>query len=338
MGVGTATMSGAVAVLLGRQSTLGTSNSLGRFLYWSERAVRQFAEDNGVELEARLKRQVSVSVPGIAQAVVGNSDRRTRDLLEETRRIEKKIGADALKVLDRPPPAAFVKAVGRVNFAEFHGSYAHNKGALVHLKTHSDTGQRVDLCLFGSMDNVRGYGKLDHFVDGWFSSAWYAIEELLNSHGQRNTSQWDDSESRSVEALKIALEHGTSRATQAGRPETRGFTVGHAEDCELMAEVYTDVILTPSRWNWTSQDGELAEAQRIIVGRPLWVRTATPEAVVRYAELRNGPYWARWSRLMKVDRFVRRRFARLPLVRHNPAPLPPPQVAELDPPPAGRSA
>jgi hypothetical protein len=313
---------------------LGTSKSLGRFLYWSERAVRQFAEDNGVELAARLKGQVSLSVPGIAQAAVGNSDRSTRDRLEETRRIEKRMGADALKALDAPPPADFVKAVGRVNFAAFDGSYANNKGVLVHLQTHSDAGQRVDLCLFGSMDNVRGYGALDHFADGWFSSAWCAIEELLNSRGRHNASQWGDEESRSIEALRIALEHGTSPATRAGRPETRGFTVGHAEDCELMAEVYTDVVLTPSRW--TRLDGQLAGAQRIIVGRPLWVRTASPEAVVRYAELRNGPYWARWSWAMKGDRFVRRQFARFPSIRRSPAPLPPPQGMQLDPPPARR--
>ncbi len=314
---------------------MGTSKSLGRFLYWSERAVRQFAEDNGVELESRLKGQLSLSVLGIVQAAVGNSDRTTRDRLEETRRIEKKIGTDAVKALDAPPRAQFVKAVGRVNFAEFLGSYAHNKGAVVHLQTHSTAGQRVDLCLFGSMDNVRGYGALDHFADGWFSSAWHAIEELLDSRGRTNRSQWDDEESRSVEALKIALEHGTSRATRAGRPETRAFTVGHAEDCELMAEVYTDVVLTSGRWNF-QHDGQLAGAQRIIVGRPLWVRTASPESVVRYAELRNGPYWARWSWLMKTGRFVRRQLTRLPSIRRSPAPLPPPQLAELDPPPARR--
>lgn len=296
--------------------------------------MRQFAEDNGVELEARLKGQVTLSVPGIAQAAVGNSDRQTRDRLEETRRIDRKVGVVAAKAIDTPPPALYVKTVGRVNFAEFQGSYAQNNGALIHLQTHSDAGQRVDLCLFGSMDNVRGYGVLDHFSDGWFSSAWYAIEELLNSRGRRNTSQWDDEESRSIEALKIALEHGTSPDTRAGRPETRAFTIGHAEDCELMAEVYTDVVLPPSRGDFLY--GQLAGAQRIIVGRPLWVRTASPEAVVRYAELRNGPYWARWSRLMKVDRFVRRQFGRLPSFQRSPAPLPPPQITELDPPPARR--
>ena len=296
--------------------------------------MRQFAEDNGVELEARLKGQVTLSVPGIAQAAVGNSDRQTRDRLEETRRIDRKVGVVAAKAIDTPPPALYVKTVGRVNFAEFQGSYAQNNGALIHLQTHSDAGQRVDLCLFGSMDNVRGYGVLDHFSDGWFSSAWYAIEELLNSRGRRNTSQWDDEESRSIEALKIALGHGTSPDTRAGRPETRAFTIGHAEDCELMAEVYTDVVLPPSRGDFLY--GQLAGAQRIIVGRPLWVRTASPEAVVRYAELRNGPYWARWSRLMKVDRFVRRQFGRLPSFQRSPAPLPPPQITELDPPPARR--
>lgn len=95
---------------------MGESGHLGRCLYWSERGVRQFAEDNGVELETHAKRQVSLSVPGIS-AVLANGDRKTRDRLEETRRIEKKLGAKALRALDVAPPTAFLKVVGRVNFA-----------------------------------------------------------------------------------------------------------------------------------------------------------------------------------------------------------------------------
>jgi hypothetical protein len=41
--------------------------------------------------------------------------------------------------------------------------------------------------------------------DGWTSSAWYAIEELLFSHGTKNTSEWDDDESIAVAAMQIAL-------------------------------------------------------------------------------------------------------------------------------------
>jgi hypothetical protein len=53
------------------------------------------------------------------------------------------------------------------------------------------------------------------------------------------------------------------------------------------------VVLDPHRWVFHG-DRELAGAERIIVGRPLWVRTMSPDAVVRYSELRNNPRQRRW--------------------------------------------
>ncbi|KOU27941.1 hypothetical protein ADK51_12820 [Streptomyces sp. WM6368] len=223
--------------------------------------------------------------------------------MEEARRIERHFGTSVMEGLDLEPEASYVKGVGKVEFAEFAAWHARG-AAVMHVQLRNAHGQRVDLCLFGSQDNVRGFGPSDGFADGWTSSAAPAIEELLRTRGRQNTSQWDDPQSRSVEALKIALDQGFSNATDhRGHPETRGFTIGHGGHCEFVAEIYTDVVLDPTRWHL---EGESAGAERIMVGRPLWIRTMTPDAVVRYAELRNGPGWARQRWLRPLRSLTRR--------------------------------
>lgn len=102
------------------------------------------------------------------------------------------------------------------------------------------------------MDNVDGFRRGDAVEAGWSSSAEPAIWELLDSSGTRNTSQWDDDQSRAVEALRIALCQGMTGhfAEHAGRPETRGFTLGRSSSCTYLAEVFTDVTLTPRDGTW----------------------------------------------------------------------------------------
>jgi len=281
-------------------------DDVGKFVYWSDRAVRAVAEENGVELHGQRRWTFGFSWTGF-QAGFAGRERLTRNRLAEARRLEAELGKAVVDDFDTAPEAAFVRGVGTVSFARFREfRYGGNDAVVLHVQTRSVRGRRVDLCLFGSMDNVRGMGPYDAFEQGWTSSAAPAIGELLASRGQENTSQWDDEPSRAVEALNIALHQGSTGtdAEHAGRPETRGFTVGHTGDSRFFAEVYTDVVLDPQRW---SLDGELAGAERIIVGRPLWVRSMSPAAVVRYAELRNGPGWARWWRLHRLRRRLRRR-------------------------------
>ncbi|MEU8813423.1 hypothetical protein [Actinoplanes sp. NPDC048796] len=56
-------------------------------------------------------------------------------------------------------------------------------------------GERVGVCLFGSLDNLADWaGAKDDFPAGWSSSAWYAIADLLRSRGVVKESQWDDDE------------------------------------------------------------------------------------------------------------------------------------------------
>lgn len=289
---------------------------IGRFVYWSDRTIRRTAEDNGIELSGRARWTAGVA-GGVVQVSRAGQERLTRNRVEEARRVEKGLGTAVVEDLTTPPKAAFVSVTGKVSFARVQHRYAKNPGALLHLQTCSSTGRRVDICLFGSMDCVRGFGPWDDFEDGWTSSEMPAIEELLRAQGTARTSWDEDEEYFSLEALKVALRQGSTGTDEqhADRPQTRGFTVGHHGACSVFAEVYSDVVLNPQRWNHHLSD-PLAHADRIIVGRPLWVRTQHPEAAIRYTDLRTGTRrTARWWR-----RRLRLRPAGPHLARDAPGP------------------
>jgi hypothetical protein len=59
------------------------------------------------------------------------------------------------------------------------------------------------------LENTADYiGGSDKPLGGWSSSAAQTIALYIRSRGTINNSQWDDPESLSVEALKIATEQG----------------------------------------------------------------------------------------------------------------------------------
>lgn len=210
-------------------------------------------------------------------------DARTLRRAEIARRIEVAIGDHAVDDFVTPPSVRFAKGIGRVSFAQFAGVSTVNDGVVVHTSAQSSTGTPVEVCLFGSLENMAGYaGASDKTGSGWVSSAAPAIHEFLTSRGTVNTSQWDDPEALSVEALTIAQDQGIvgRREEHEGRPWTRGFTLGHADDSEWFAEIYSDVILDKSRWRLDE------DVDRILIGAPLWVRTPQPQAVTRYRSLR----------------------------------------------------
>lgn len=262
---------------------------IGSYLYWSDRRINEIASDNAIHLERQSRWVFKGSLLGIG-GEIGSKEPKQQTRREQAAAIEKAIGDHAIETFDSPPIALFAKGVSRIHMARFIGGPTKEKGLLFHIRSHSAQGQQIDLILFGSMDNIPGrfFRPSDGPEAGWYSSAWSAIAELLESHGSKNTSQWDDPESLSVEALKIALNQGAAGTDvdHEGRPWTRGYTLGHADHAKWFAQIYTDVVLSVERWDF--RGSPLKGAQRILIGAPAWVRTADPPSVIRYSELRAG--------------------------------------------------
>lgn len=302
---------------------------VGRYLYWSDRAIRQIAEENNIELAGRRAGTIGLNWK-IFTATVSTRERTTRRRLQEARRLELHLGAAIDQDLVAPR-AMFVRGVGEVSFSTYQGWSSPQKFVMMHVELASATGQRVDLCLFGSMDNLRGrLQDTDNFETGWTSSAAPAVDELLVTRGRENYYYDNDEQARSYDALNMALRQGMSPNEEEGRPETRGMTLGLGGDCEFVAEVYTDVVLDRSRW-LDRDDDPTSRAERIIIGRPLWLRQQAPSTLVSYADLRNGPAWQR-QRLLRRLHLIRRRPLH-PVGRSRPSPtaaLFTPEVAAVE--------
>ncbi|MFD5108991.1 DUF7019 family protein [Streptomyces cinereoruber] len=270
-------------------------DTAGRYLYWSDRRVRAVAEELGLALERGWRWNFTVSLP-MTQFQIGEGNR-AQSRLRTAQRLLRKLGPLAATSFDRPPPISYVHGIGHVEFAEFVGTYATNKAMLCHIRTRCREGRRVDIVLFGSMEHVEGFRPGEALDEGWVSSAAPAIEELLRSRGTENTWQWDDDQSRAVEALKIAVQQGQRpHQEHEGRPWTRGYTLGHDRQAHWCAEIYADVVLDDARWNF---DGwfDLADAHRIVIGAPLWVRALRPDTLVRYQGRNAG-----WLRRLRRHR------------------------------------
>lgn len=263
---------------------MGERGTVSRYAYWADRRIRDIASDNDISLDRRIRMTTKITTIPFFPSLEFAQEPRTLRRAEIARRVESAIDVHAVEDFVTPPPVRFAKGTGRVSFAQFAGVSTAREGVVVHTSTRSSTGVRVEVCLFGSLENTAGYvGASDSHDAGWSSSAAQSIELFLRSRGTINDSQWDDPEALSVEALKIALRQGETAESQQheDKPWTRGFTLSHADESEWFAEIYSDVVLDKNRW-------ELDEdVDRILIGAPLWVRTPTPQAVTRYRSLRR---------------------------------------------------
>uniref|UniRef100_A0AAU2K1E2 Uncharacterized protein n=1 Tax=Streptomyces sp. NBC_00049 TaxID=2903617 RepID=A0AAU2K1E2_9ACTN len=166
--------------------------------------------------------------------------------------------------------------------------------ALTHIQTVTQQGRRVDLCLFGSLKNLKGYDVPEEdSAGGWTSSNAPLIEEFMARRGAEASARTGrayllDDEEAALEILKVSLTQGLygDPADHHGRPETRGYTIMGFDATEYVAVIYKDVTLTPSRWNLRG-DPELEGVSRILIGAPLWMRTTRQDSIkLHYGENR----------------------------------------------------
>ncbi|MFE9183733.1 hypothetical protein ACFYMB_10395 [Micromonospora haikouensis] len=261
---------------------MGERGVSSRYAYWSDRAVCRVAQDEGIDIAPGWKTKITVfKVPILSTGVDFEREARTLYRHEVADRIERAVGDLAVEDFVTPPPVGYAKGLGRVEFSRF--VCPDPNSAVLNVQTSASDGSRVVVCLFGSRDNIAGFmGVHDREVSGWSSSAMWAVHEWLATRCAVNNSQWDDAESISVEAMKIATDQGTNESFRANpdQPWTRGFAFGDAPNSEWFAEIYSDVILDKDRWSLDEP------VDRILVGAPLWVRTPR-SAVRRYRDYRR---------------------------------------------------
>jgi hypothetical protein len=248
---------------------MGEHGEIVHYAYWSDRAVRRIAQDQAIKIDPSWTTKISfLKFPIVPMAV--DLERPPRRLYrnEIADRIERAIGDAAVEDFVNPPPVRFAKGIGPVTFSHYI-SNEHGR-VVLHINTVSSDGTRVGIALFGSADGTPAWsGSADPQISGWTSSAMWSVNTWLQSECRTNSSQWDDPESISVEALRIATDQGMNEGYDDHRdqPWKRGFTYADASAAEWYAQIYSDVILDKERWDLDDP------VDRILVGSPLWVRT-----------------------------------------------------------------
>ncbi|MCC3655787.1 hypothetical protein LIX60_30875 [Streptomyces sp. S07_1.15] len=238
--------------------------ALGAYRYWSQRRVEEFAGANGIDLSRKKHAYTSPQIPCVGQWQT-TRERMERTRYEITQQITRKVGHIADRALTEPPRAWVASGKGEVEFALYSGA-APRPEVLLHTRDRDAAGRRVDVILFGSLDNT-GYRPGDAEGPGHTPSSWWAVRDLLASRGREHG--WGDDEEMAVEALAIALAPGEGGPRAEGEP--RESTLARVADCHWCAEVYLDIELDHDRWHPIGEPG-MEDVHRIVVGAPMWAR------------------------------------------------------------------
>lgn len=248
---------------------LGELGTVRRYSYWSDRRIRSIAADNNVDLERHLRLAFRSPAFGLLPQMEVTKERNTVQRYEVSQRIERAIGQLAVPDFVTPPPAIFVRGCGQVTLAAYTRWYpekkSERKGIIAHTRTVSTNGCRVEVCLFGSIENCADYLSAgDAEAPTWSSSSTWSIEEFITNRGTKPAPIYDDDESIAVEILRVFNNEGMTGKYVFNRPTT----------AEWFAEVYKDVELDKKRWNLRPGEDLPEPVDRIVIGQPLWIRSS----------------------------------------------------------------
>lgn len=272
---------------------MGELGATTEYLYWSNRRVNRFLEDNNL---AAVPVTSTITSPAFSWLpTFSRSTTKSRALRPQaTKVIEEALGQLAVTKFNAPGPVTYAKGISTVVFGEFITWLVQpvRQPAVMFTAVDYDRRDRgsVAICLYGSMDNFLEYvqsagpgydgGPLG---EGWVSSAAPAVYNFIRSQGQQLSAPYDEPEDMAVEALKIAdgqgmyrafdeVEFGTEKAWQ------RAFTYGDARKSQWLAQIYLDVDLE------ASDVGRTDGFRRVLIGSPLWIRTPSPKAIRLYSK------------------------------------------------------
>ena len=233
--------------------------------------MRYIAADNSIELERRWK--LGFTTPALWQLLPQaqlTEDRRTVQRHEIALKIERAIGQLAVEDFVTPPPAAFAKGRGKLTFAAYTPWRSRKKGtpkaAIIHTRTKSSDGCRIEVCLFASIENCAGYlSGSNASAPYWSSSSTPFIEDFIANRGRKKAQLYDDDESIAVEILRTVNNQGMLDQNVFKR-----FT-----SAEWFMEVYHDIELDKDRWSLRPGEDLPEPVDRIVIGAPLWVRSTS---------------------------------------------------------------
>jgi hypothetical protein len=250
---------------------MGELGAINRYLYWSDRRVRNITADNNIDVDDRWRLALrSPAFKLLPQAEV-TKERRAVQRHEVALRVERAIGQRAVEDFVTPPPVAFAKGCGKVTFAEYTPWHvkkgAKRQAVIIHTRTESSSGCRVEICLFASIENCASYlPGSDAQAPMWSSSSTPFIEEFIANQGRKKAQLYDDDEEIAVEILRVFNNEGMINR----------FVFNRNASADWFAEVYHDVELDKDRWHFRPGDTDVPEpVDRIVIGAPLWVRTGS---------------------------------------------------------------
>ena len=158
----------------------------------------------------------------------------------------------------------FAKGRGPLTIASYKPWYSKKKAVIAHTRTVGSDGCRVEVVLFGSLENCAGYlAGAKSASPGWSSSSTRDIERFIKSRATVNGGQYDDDESIAVEILRTVHNQGM----------VSKYVFERSDSAEWFAEVFHDVVLDKDRWNLAPGHDVPEPFDRIVIGAPLWIRT-----------------------------------------------------------------
>jgi hypothetical protein len=224
--------------------------------------------DNNIDVDNRWRLALRSPTFALLPQAEATQERKAVQRHEVGLRVERAIGQRAIEDFATPPPADFAKGYGRVTFAEYT-PWPVEKGAkrqavIIHTRTKSSSGCRVEICLFASIENCAGYlPGSDAQAPMWSSSSTPFIEDFIANRGKKKAQLYDDDESIAVEIPRVFNNEGMIDK----------FVFNRNASAEWFAEVYHDVELDKKRWNLRPGVDLPEPVDRIVIGAPLWVRS-----------------------------------------------------------------
>jgi hypothetical protein len=247
---------------------MGELGTIHRYLYWSDRRIRNIATDNNIDVDNRWRLALRSPNFALLPQAEATKERRAVQRHEVATRVERAIGQRAVEDFVTPPATAFAKGSGRVTFAEYTPwrvkKGEERRAVVIHTRATSSSGCRVEVCLFASIENCAGYlPGPDAQAPMWSSSSTPFIEEFIKKEGKKRARVYDDDESIAVEILRVFNNEGMIDK----------FVFNRNASAEWFAEVYHDVELDKKRWSLKPGRDLPEPVDRIVIGAPLWVRS-----------------------------------------------------------------